>query len=175
MERPELAKTSSARKDTRPLFVPRYLLIATWAMSRREPNLFYWRDPSSYDNDPYITVSVEPPEQKINAAARAAVIDSLITAGIENNRAQNAIKGIQQDGAITIWDSYFDKETANLVPFRRRASMVFVEAIPSVLTELTKRDPHLLLPVSVIHPYSRWNSSLERRVEATFKKFVAQK
>lgn len=168
MERTELAKTSSARQDRQPLTAPRYILVATWAMSRREPNLFYWRDPNSYDNDPYITVSVEP-EQEINTAARDAVVDSLIIAGIEDDRAQKAIKGIQQDGAINIVDSSYALRGA-----RRRASLVFVKTMPSVLTGLEK-NLHLLLPASVIRPYSRYNSSLERRVELAFKRFVAHK
>lgn len=143
-------------------------------MSQREPHLFYWRDPNSYANDPYIIDSVEP-AQEISVAARATVIDSLSFAGIENKRAQKAIKDVRQHGTITIWDSFYKEETANLVAFRRKASIVFVEAMPSVLTELTKKDSHLLFPVSVIHPYSRWNSSLERRIEAAFKDFVTQK
>lgn len=173
MERTELAKTSSARQDRQPLTAPRYILVATWAMSRREPHLFYWRDPNSYDNNPYIIDQTEP-GQEINAAARAIVIDSLIFAGTENKRAQKAIKDVRQGGTIIIRYSYFDKATTNLVALLRKAPMVLVETIPSVLTGL-KKDLHSLHPASVIQPYSRWKSSLERRVELAFQRFVAQK
>ncbi len=172
---PELTnERSSAHQASRIQPVQRHLVIGTWAMSRQEPHLFFWRDHNSYDNDPHIIHSIEP-GQEILAAARAAVIDSLIFAGTEKERAQKAIKDVQQGGAIMIWDSVYVEETANLVAFQRKASMVFVETIPSVLTELTKKDPHLLLSASALLPYSGWNSSLERRVELAFKKFVAQK
>lgn len=53
--------------------------------------------------------------------------------------------------------------------------MVFVEVMPSVLNGLTKQDAHLLLPASILQPYQRFNNSLERRIEAAFKKFVVQR
>lgn len=162
MARSELLEKSSA---------PKHIIVGTWAMSRKEPHLFYWRDHNSYDDDPWIPASVEP-DQTPDEVARAAVIDSLVFEGIDEERAKKAIRGTAKCGTLV---DHFLEEGPEDGLRRRKAAMVFVKVMPSVLIELTKRDPHLLFPERVIQPYSRWNGSLERRVELAFKRFVAQR
>ncbi len=170
---PELSnEKSSTHQASRIQPVQRHLVIGTWAMSRQEPHLFFWRDHNSYDNDPYITGSVTLGQEN-DAVARAAVIDSLVFEGIDGERSEKAIKDIQRHGTVVF---PFLEEAAKKLEWReRRAPMMFVEVMPSVLNELTKKDMHLLLPASVLKPYSKWNNSLERRVEAAFKNFAAEK
>lgn len=174
MVSPELSRPSSAPEQT-PRVEPRvqkHIVIATWAMSRGEPHLFYWRDHNSYDNDPYIIGDIGS-ETEIDEVARAEVVDSLVFEEIEEKKARGAIKGVDRSGVI-VFDFIEDGEKG--IEWKtRRAPMVFVEVMPSVLKELTKREAHLLFPAWVLKPNSKWNNSTDRRIEKAFKQFAVQK
>jgi hypothetical protein len=53
----------------------------------------------------------------------------------------------------------------------------FVEVMPSVLHELTKKDAHLLHPAWVLQPNSEWLRGYpeERNIYKAFKKFASRK
>ncbi|OGH21463.1 MAG: hypothetical protein A2958_01615 [Candidatus Levybacteria bacterium RIFCSPLOWO2_01_FULL_38_13] len=152
--------------------VQKHIVIVTWAMSRGEPHLFFWRDHNSYDNDPYLTGDINSGSE-ITEVARAEVADSLVFEGIEEKITEGAIKGAVQSGTVVI---PFIKSVEEGIEWEnQRVPLVFVEVMPSVLQELTKRNAHLLLPAWVLRPNSKWNDSHERRIEKAFKKFAAQR
>lgn len=136
-----------------------YLVVGTWTISKQEPNLLYWED--SNDRYPYIADSVYP-GKNIEETARTIVIENLVEEGVDPLRAPKAVIGVRRFGALI-----FPVEDV-----MRKAIMVFVQVIPSVLKNLKySRD---LFPARIIRPYSVSNNGYpdDRKVEIAFKKFI---
>ncbi|OGH15867.1 MAG: hypothetical protein A3C30_03505 [Candidatus Levybacteria bacterium RIFCSPHIGHO2_02_FULL_40_18] len=174
MANPELSERSSAPELT-PQVEPRvqkHIVIVTWAIRGREPHLFYWRDHNSYNDDPYLTGDINS-ESEINEVARAEVADSLVFEGVNEKTAKAAIKGVEKSGVIVF--PFLEDGEERLEWKKRRVPMVFVEIMPLLLQELSKGDSHSLHPAWVLRPNSKWNNSIERRIEKAFKQFAAHK
>lgn len=175
MVHPELTERNSAPQEVSTRIEKRaqkHIAIGTWAVSRNEPNLFYWRNHDSYDSDLYLLGEISS-EADIDGVAREEVASTLVFEGIDKKRAIGAIKGVQQSGRIAL---DFLEDGENGIENRRRViPMVFVEMMPSVLRELTKRGVHFLHPAWALRPRSKRNNSEERSIKGAFKKFAAQK
>jgi hypothetical protein len=111
----------------------------------------------------------------VDQAAKADVTEALTFEGIEEKRAKGSIKGVTQRSRVS-FNIYEDAPEQS--GFRRRVvPLVFVEVMPSVLQELTKKAPHGFYPSSVLQPYSKWleGRGRERSIEKAFKKFASER
>ena len=158
--------------------VKKHIVIGTWAMSKKEPHLYFWRDLNSYDNDPY-TIGILDSTGNLDKAARGSVADSFAYYGIDRKKAEGGIKRVKISGTTTYT---FLKEAKGGNPDEwkwgiQRVPMVFVEVMPSLIKQLTKRGGGLAVfyPARTLKPNSRANNTMERRVGRAFKKFAANK
>lgn len=149
---------------------PKHVAIITWAMSKNEPHLFFWRDHNSYANDAFFSVGVEN-GASLSETAREAVKDMLVFEGVPEEEAKKSIKKTSEKGRLLL-SYYAGIKDGKMKWDRQSVPAVFVEVKPSLLNRLEKEGGHLLFSHEVLRPRSNWNDRVEKRVLRAFKNFA---